>query len=47
MTDAEVARAGKRRPGLVSLDASVADPVPAQVFFRDLDGNRFLLVQPD
>ena len=46
-TDAEVARAGKRRPGLVSLDASVADPVPAQVFFRDVDGNRFLLVQPD
>ncbi len=29
----------------VSLDAEIPDPVPAQLFFRDPDGNRFLLVQ--
>lgn len=44
--DAEVARAGRRRAGLVSLDATIPDPVPAQFFFRDPDGNRFLIVQP-
>jgi catechol 2,3-dioxygenase-like lactoylglutathione lyase family enzyme len=44
--DAEIARTGKRRSGLVSLDASIGDPVPAQFFFRDVDGNRFLIVQP-
>ena len=44
--DAEIARTGGRRPGLVSLDAVIADPVPAQFFFRDPDGNRFLIVQP-
>ncbi|MGH2870037.1 MAG: VOC family protein [Solirubrobacteraceae bacterium] len=44
--DPEVARTGTSRPGLVSLDAVVEDPVPAQFFFRDLDGNRFLIVQP-
>jgi catechol 2,3-dioxygenase-like lactoylglutathione lyase family enzyme len=43
--DAEIARKGKRRPGLVSTDATVEDPVPAQFFFRDTDGNRFLIVQ--
>jgi catechol 2,3-dioxygenase-like lactoylglutathione lyase family enzyme len=42
---AEIARTGKRRVGLVSLEASVADPVPPQFFFRDLDGNRFLVVE--
>jgi catechol 2,3-dioxygenase-like lactoylglutathione lyase family enzyme len=45
--DAEIARTGKRRSGLVSTDASIGDPVPAQFFFRDVDGNRFLIVQPD
>jgi catechol 2,3-dioxygenase-like lactoylglutathione lyase family enzyme len=44
--DAEIATTGGRRPGLVSLDASVGDPVPAQFFFRDTEGNRFLIVQP-
>ena len=44
--DAQIARSGRRRPGLISLDASVGDPVPAQCFFRDPDGNRFLIVQP-
>jgi catechol 2,3-dioxygenase-like lactoylglutathione lyase family enzyme len=44
--DDEIARTGSRRAGLVSLAASVGDPVPAQCFFRDPDGNRFLLVQP-
>jgi catechol 2,3-dioxygenase-like lactoylglutathione lyase family enzyme len=44
--DAEIARTGKRRAGLISLAAGVGDPVPAQCFFRDLDGNRFLLVEP-
>ncbi|MFN2617569.1 MAG: VOC family protein [Thermoleophilaceae bacterium] len=45
--DAEIVRKGKRRAGLVSLEASIGDPVPSQFFFRDIDGNRFLLVQPD
>lgn len=44
--DAEVARTGLSRPGIVSLDATVADPVPPQFFFRDPDGNRFLIVEP-
>jgi hypothetical protein len=43
--DADVARKGKRRSGLVSLDASIGDPVPPQFFFRDIDGNRFLIVE--
>jgi catechol 2,3-dioxygenase-like lactoylglutathione lyase family enzyme len=45
--DAEIACKGNRRPGLISIEAVVPDPVPAQFFFRDLDGNRFLIVQPD
>jgi catechol 2,3-dioxygenase-like lactoylglutathione lyase family enzyme len=45
--DAHIARAGTARPGLVSTDVSVEDPVPPQFFFRDPDGNRFLIVQPD
>ncbi|HMJ34235.1 MAG TPA: VOC family protein [Baekduia sp.] len=44
--DATVARAGTPRTGLVSLDVTVPDPVPSQFFFRDPDGNRFLIVQP-
>ena len=42
--DAEIATTGRRRAGLISVDAGVADPVPAQFFFRDPDGNRFLVV---
>jgi catechol 2,3-dioxygenase-like lactoylglutathione lyase family enzyme len=44
--DAEIASTGRRRAGLIALDASIGDPVPAQFFFRDADGNRFLIVQP-
>src|SRR3954468_20761755 len=44
--DAQIARTGKRRPGLVSIEATVSDPVPPQFFFRDPDANRFLIVQP-
>ena len=44
--DAEIGRKGTSRPGLISLEARIADPVPAQFFFRDPDGNRFLIVQP-
>jgi catechol 2,3-dioxygenase-like lactoylglutathione lyase family enzyme len=44
--DAEIAGTGTSRQGLASLAASVPDPVPAQFFFRDRDGNRFLIVQP-
>jgi catechol 2,3-dioxygenase-like lactoylglutathione lyase family enzyme len=43
--DAGIARKGKRRSGLVSMDVTVGDPVPPQFFFRDLDGNRFLIVE--
>jgi catechol 2,3-dioxygenase-like lactoylglutathione lyase family enzyme len=42
--DAEIAREGTSRPGLSSLAVRVPDPVPAQFFFRDIDGNRFLIV---
>jgi catechol 2,3-dioxygenase-like lactoylglutathione lyase family enzyme len=44
--DAEIARKGRRRQGLISTEAGIEDPVPAQFFFRDPDGNRFLIVQP-
>ena len=44
--DAEIARTGKRRSGLVSIEATIQDPVPPQFFFRDPDGNRFLIVEP-
>lgn len=44
--DAEIAGSGTPRSGLVSTEATVPDPVPAQFFFRDADGNRFLVVQP-
>ena len=45
--DAKIARKGSRRSGLISIDANIPDPVPSQFFFRDIDGNRFLIVQPD
>jgi hypothetical protein len=44
--DAEIAGKGRPRSGLVSTQATVPDPVPAQFFFRDGDGNRFLIVEP-
>jgi hypothetical protein len=44
--DVDIARAGKHRSGLVSLDVTITDPVPPQFFFRDIDGNRFLIVEP-
>jgi catechol 2,3-dioxygenase-like lactoylglutathione lyase family enzyme len=44
--DAEIARTGTPRPGLVSTDVTVPDPLPPQFFFRDIDGNRFLIVEP-
>ena len=37
--DEQIARAGTPRTGLVSGVATVEDPVPAQFFFRDPDGN--------
>jgi catechol 2,3-dioxygenase-like lactoylglutathione lyase family enzyme len=43
--DAEIGRDGTARPGLVSTDVLVESPVPPQFFFRDPDGNRFLIVQ--
>jgi catechol 2,3-dioxygenase-like lactoylglutathione lyase family enzyme len=42
--DEEIARKGNSRPGIISIAARVTDPVPPQFFFRDLDGNRFLVV---
>jgi catechol 2,3-dioxygenase-like lactoylglutathione lyase family enzyme len=42
--DSVIAREGTSRPGLVSADATVSDPVPPQFLFRDLDGNQFLIV---
>jgi catechol 2,3-dioxygenase-like lactoylglutathione lyase family enzyme len=44
--DAEIARKGTHRSGLISLDVIVEDPVSPQFFFRDNDGNRFLMVAP-
>ena len=43
----EVGRSGSTRRGLLSTDVTVADAVPPQCCFCDLDGNRFLLVQPE
>lgn len=43
--DAEIGREGTSRRGLVSLEVTVESPIPPQFFFRDLDGNRFLVVQ--
>lgn len=45
--DAQIARTGTSRSGLVSSEVTVEDPMPPQFFFRDLDGNRFLMVQPN
>jgi catechol 2,3-dioxygenase-like lactoylglutathione lyase family enzyme len=43
--DEQIAGAGTARSGLVSTEVSVPDPVPRQCFFRDIDGNRFLIVE--
>jgi catechol 2,3-dioxygenase-like lactoylglutathione lyase family enzyme len=43
--DAEIAGQGGHRSGLLSLEVTVKDPVPPQFFFRDADGNRFLIVE--
>jgi catechol 2,3-dioxygenase-like lactoylglutathione lyase family enzyme len=43
--DARIGRKGTSRPGLVSLEVVVEDPIPSQFFFRDIDGNRFLIVE--
>ena len=48
-TDIEADHAALRAASvdvLVSTEATIEDPVPAQFFFRDVDGNRFLIVQP-
>lgn len=45
--DAQIGRKGTSRPGLVSLEVIVEDPMPPQFFFRDIDGNRFLIVEPN
>lgn len=42
--DAEIAREGKSRRGPISIDRSIPDPAPPQFCFRDIDGNRFLIV---
>ena len=42
--DERIAGTGVPRRGLISPVASVPDPVPSQFFFRDPDGNRFLIV---
>ena len=44
--DPEIGRSGTSRPGLLSVDATVSDPVPPQFLLRDIDGNRFLVVEP-
>ena len=41
----EIARKGSKRVGLFSGAVSIPDPVPPQFFFRDPDGNQFLVVE--
>ena len=41
----DIGRTGTSRSGLFSVKATVPDPVPAQFLFRDVDGNRFLIVE--
>lgn len=41
----DIGRKGTSRTGLFADDVRVTDPVPAQFYFRDPDGNRFLVVQ--
>ena len=44
--DPGIGHSGTSRPGLVSADVRLENPVPPQFFVRDPDGNRFLIVQP-
>jgi catechol 2,3-dioxygenase-like lactoylglutathione lyase family enzyme len=44
--DPVVGRVGTTRAGLASTTVVIADPQPAQFCFCDLDGNRFLAVEP-
>jgi hypothetical protein len=45
--DAEVARGGRARHLLFDTDRNMANAtVPPLFFFRDVDGNRFLIVEP-
>lgn len=44
--DAVIGRTGTSRPGLVSTEVTIEDPMPPQFSFRDPDGNRFLIVEP-
>ena len=41
----DIARKGKERNGLFSEAVTIPDPVPPQFFFRDPDGNQFLIVE--
>ncbi len=41
----DIASKGSSRSGLITTNVRVHDPVPAQFLFRDVDGNRFLIVQ--
>jgi catechol 2,3-dioxygenase-like lactoylglutathione lyase family enzyme len=43
--DREIGRLGTQRPGLISPEVHVVDPLPPQLVFRDPEGNRFLLVE--
>jgi catechol 2,3-dioxygenase-like lactoylglutathione lyase family enzyme len=43
--DAEVAREGRVRHLILDANRDMRDPVPAMFFFRDTDGNRFLIVE--
>lgn len=45
--DEEIAQKGTPRTGLFSTDYIIPDPAPRQFCFRDIDGNRFLIVQVD
>jgi catechol 2,3-dioxygenase-like lactoylglutathione lyase family enzyme len=43
--DAEVARGGRRRPLLFDAGSSMENPMSPMFYFRDRDGNRFLVVE--
>jgi catechol 2,3-dioxygenase-like lactoylglutathione lyase family enzyme len=43
--DKQIAQKGKSRTGLISTHCTIPDPAPPQFCFRDIDGNRFLIVQ--
>jgi catechol 2,3-dioxygenase-like lactoylglutathione lyase family enzyme len=43
--DPEISRPESRRRGMMSIGVTLRAPVPPQFFFRDLDGNRFVIVE--